>query len=207
MVYNDSKIFRLNGRDFLKKNRQVLLAICSCLIIGTFVVSCAPKVPSIRPVPTYIINTGTPTEFGWWLVEPQWLASKFTINGPGYFITDIEGYFNPTGSADIIIDITDSAGDTPGSITYYSNTFFIDHKQGANWYGIHGITNLKLSPNDYWVILRPAEEIDQIIEMPKNPPASNTNYAVNVEIDRDNRKWRKSEVLNIGIRVSGNPLR
>jgi hypothetical protein len=205
MVSNDSVKYGLTRRDFLKKSGQLILAIGGILIIETLVGGCALTIPPIRPAPAYIINTGTPTNFGWWLVEVQWVASKFTINDPGYFVTDIEGYFNPAGSADVILDITDSAGETPGKVTYYSKSFLVDHKQGANWYGIRGITDLKLPPGDYWILFRPAEQIDRIIEMPKNPPSPITNYAINTEITRTTRQWSEADDLNIGIRISGTP--
>lgn len=206
MASNDLIADRLTRRNFFKKSGQIILSIAGGLTLEALVGSCARIVSKIRPAPAYIINTGTPTEFGWWLVEVQWFAAKFTINEPGYSVTDIEGYFNPSGSATVILDITNSEGEIPGSVTYYSDSFSVDHNQGAGWYGLHKITDLKLPSNSYWIVFRPAEQIDRILEMPKNPQSPNADYAINTEITRTTRKWSEADDLNIAIKIIGNPL-
>ena len=173
---------------------------CAALLGG-----CAPAISTVRPTPKDIIYTGTPTEFGWWLVDVQWMATKITVKNPGIFLTDVAGFFKPTASADVIVEITDSDGELPGKAVHYANSFHVDYTKGPDWYGIHGITDLKLPPNDYWVIFRPEKQIDRILEMPKNPPDPVAGYAVNVDMRNDNRQWLRADDLNVGIKISGNP--
>ena len=92
-----------------------------------------------------IVDTGSPQNPIAFidLNADQWLAAKFIVNSPGYYITDIEGYFDTQSNVDltggnITIEIRGD-GDVPPPSSIYSGTFTMDDED-LGFRGVHNIS-------------------------------------------------------------------
>jgi len=158
-------------------------------------------------------DTGIPTVIGlagnvnaW-----TWRAGKFTIDEPGYNITDIEGYFAsfPNAGGNFIMDIREEGAGFPSSSVLYSGTFFLPPSSTGGWeygwYGLHGLTGWLLEPNHYWVVFRGDPDYDypnyiQPGGMTYNAPNPLAAYAYSLH-----GVWGL-ESVSFGVRIAGEPV-
>lgn len=183
----------------MKKGLFLIVAICILIIPGI----------SSGEV---IVDTGLPTSSQAYSVvgynimgDPFWLSSKFSVNYPGYAITDVLGYIEPGfESKDLHIEIRGDWGFAPSDTIFCSDTFHvIGIQDGGNsgWYGLNGMTDCDLDPGDYWVVFKSYSDDIAGVHYPSPNPLSKG------AVSRDEGvTWYSKDDLQLGIKINGIPF-
>ena len=156
-----------------------------------------------------IVDTGgvDPTSLDQWILRrDQWLAGEFTI-AAATTITAVEGYIrtNPTQSlgGTFTISLYADGGEVPssGDPLYFAAATRAAGKVDPAWEGLSGL-DWSLDSGSYWVTfeIRPTDTLaDGIMPVPSAAPLLDEAYAYR-------RAWSEYDELDIGVRISGQPV-
>ena len=155
-----------------------------------------------------IVDTGTPGgSYGQGVIDEggsyQLVTAEFSINNPGYSVTDISGYFfnvlNYPGN--IHIEINGDGGNIPDTTTYFSGAANVT---GEGWFGVHGLTGLNLYPGTYWVTFKP--DSGTRVGMRVGAPNGLINEAGYYHSPTGTPYWYDADSINVGVRILGNAM-
>ena len=146
--------------------------------------------------------------------DTHWYAAEFTVQNPGYVLTDIEAYIvglSPeTGSPfDVFIDITDDGGNVPSSTVRHSGSFSLANMgtgwdpqaagSNADWHGINGVS-WPVDPGSYWVLLRLNAPYMAAVARDAPSPLSNEAYSYD-----SGASWADVDGVGLSLRIDGTP--
>lgn len=161
-----------------------------------------------------IVDTGEPPDScgGWSLYytqdNNQWLAAEFSIDNPGYTITDIEGWMKSDPGKSLTLAVYGDGGGTPDASNELYSGIITSSASGNiwnDWYGLHNLA-WSLDAGTYWVSfeVRPGNNYNGSMPFPAPNP-----------LGKDEARWQDGtwirisadhSPLDIGVRIEGDPV-